>query len=97
MRDRVHELLLAARNRLARSGWVQHRMMGDHGEHCLLGALEWARGCLGWDFEPVCAAHTLIWARIGEPVAWNDAPGRVQSDVIALLDQLIALRVAETA
>lgn len=92
-----HEVLVEARNLIAREGWWQNDDSGFEG-HCVANAVgdveceSTKPKCRAWDRLVALIApdatdvkdHAVMWC-------WNDAPERTLEDVLALFDEAIRL------
>lgn len=87
--DETRRVLATAKGLIAR-GWCQEVYEDGSGGHCLLGAVyNAADGAM----DSYRAAHNMLVDAIGPPhslVNWNDALGRTQADVVALIDKVLA-------
>ena len=82
------EALKRMRDRIA-SGWTQGTYENDQGEVCLVGGLQH----LAVPYVQRRAAQDCIDTVLNTSdwVGWNDAPGRTQGEVLAMMDRAIAL------
>ncbi len=85
----VKRVLLDAADLIERDGWCQLASMDNEGRRCVGQAF-----CdTGTDYDAACDA--LVGALTaegfdGDEIAWNDAPGRTQAEVVAKLREVAA-------
>jgi hypothetical protein len=78
------DVLDDAADLLERQGWCQVYMEDSDGRHCVVGALS-AAAAVAHSRVAHAGAENAIWARVGMPTAWNDAPERTEQEVLDLL------------
>lgn len=86
------EVLRAAREKVA-AGWCKGADRNRDGRYCLMGAINAATD----DWDALAPARQGIYRLVGDtPRTWNDAIGRTQAEVLAVLDQAIAAEEARS-
>ncbi len=80
------EVARKAADLLERDGWCQGRLVGNKGDHCILGALDAVDP--SEDARFLKATSDFILRVKGAVTLWNDAPERTANEVIALLRQV---------
>ena len=90
--DEWRDSFLKAAELLEQKGWCQGTACNAAGEHCLLGAIWYAR--YGHDAPHGPVPSKYKWGEVFDRVApytarhpadWNDTPGRTKEEVIAAL------------
>lgn len=102
-RTEILTTLIETRRHVA-AGWIQFGWEDERG-CCLIGALNRACDALNLDSVDDYEIHLAVYNRIraqlpeiGENtplMAWNDAPGRTQAEVLDACDRAIAAMLAE--
>src|SRR5258708_2082962 len=83
VREPWQQVLLNAAELLERDGWIQGCFGSRDGPKCLVGSMLYMTKELSPYFWE---ARTRLGERTnGNPVGWNDTPGRTKEQVIALL------------
>ncbi len=96
-------VLERARDHILQHGWLQGSLGSDGGPVCIMGALCAADGWAKGDIiaQERVRRTTLLgfearYMDAHKAVAWNDAPGRTQAEVLARFDTAIARLAGET-
>jgi len=93
MTDGDRLIFRAARAHLIEFGWSRRLGKGPRGSTCIYVALEKSHDKVSKRF-PEIAWTPFRWRELLgiEPsiVKWNDAPGRIQDEVIALFDSVLS-------
>ena len=98
----IKDILIKAKTILDEKGWCQGKYVHSDGRVCLSESIQQAGGVIGNGgayYMPIggeaLEAHRYLQDFLGRTVyRWNDDANRTKSEVLALLDDAIAKRVA---